>query len=242
MASVQRLMLYITPVWILNIMCHVYPKIVIGLLCHWMNEKNPNIEERSLAGRIINPVQVAKKMSKLSNLSILHLLRQDESLWRMYLPGIGRESDNSISRGKVIPFKMLPYMLLELMFDLGGEEGRKKVAQIVARSRVMLGGMKQGEMFEYFKTETVLDLFEMMPPIEVRMRLLFSDSKAVAFWLEHWDLRMRRTDQPMKSAYWISQLHGKKAYEIENLMKDLEFRRKFEDIGDIYDKRSEWRR
>ena len=148
MASVQRLMLYITPIWLLEILCRAFPKIVIGLLCHWVNEKNPNREERALAERLINPVQVAKKMSKLSTIAILHLLKQDENLWKMYLPGIGRNKDNSISKGKIIPMKTLPYILLELMYDLGGPEGKEKVKDVVARCRVTLGGAKQGEIFE----------------------------------------------------------------------------------------------
>ena len=74
------------------------------------------------------------------------------------------------------------------------------------------------------------------------MRLSFSNPQAVAMWLDHWDMKMKRSEQPMKSAYWIGQLPGKRAFEIERLMRELEFRTKYgENIGDIYDRRNEWR-
>lgn len=231
MASVQRLMLYLTPIWLLDIMCRLCPKTVIALLCHWVNEKNPDLEERALAERLINPVQVAKKMSQLSIISILHLLKQDESLWKMYLPGIGREKDGSLSRGKVIPMKTLPYLLLELMFDLGGQQGKEKVKEIVAKTRVTLGGMKQGDILENFKTDVVLDLFDMLPAMEVRMRLQFSKDEAVALWLSHWDLRMKEIGRPPRSNFWIAQLPGERAYRIEKMVKDLEFRSLYNLIG-----------
>lgn len=224
MASVQRLMLYLTPIWLLEIMCRTFPKVVIGLLCHWMNERNPNREERVFAERLLNPVQVAKKVSKLSTTSILHLLAQDENLWRMYVPGIGRQKDNSISKGKIIPMKGVPYILLELMFDLGGQEGKEKVKDVVTRCRVTLGGAKQGEIFENFKTDVVLDLFEMLPPVEVKLRLAFSKEEAVALWLRQWDHRMKHIGRPLVSHYWVAQLTGERAFKIEKLMKDLEFR------------------
>lgn len=231
MASVQRLMLYLTPIWLLDIMCRLCPKTVIALLCHWVNEKNPDLEDRMLAERLINPVQVAKKMSQLSIISILHLLKQDESLWKMYLPGIGREKDGSLSRGKVIPMKTLPYLLLELMFDLGGQQGKEKVKEIVAKTRVTLGGMKQGDILENFKTDVVLDLFDMLPAMEVRMRLQFSKDEAVALWLSHWDLRMKEIGRPPRSNFWIAQLPGERAYRIEKMVKDLEFRSLYNLIG-----------
>ena len=231
MASVQRLMLYLTPIWLLDIMCRLCPKTVIALLCHWVNEKNPDLEERALAERLINPVQVAKKMSHLSTISILYLLKQDESLWKMYLPGIGREKDNSLSRGKIIPMKALPYILLELMFDLGGQQGKDKVKEIVTRSRVTIGGMKQGEILENFKTDVVLDLFDMLPAMEVRMRLQFSKDEAVALWLSHWDLRMKEMGRPPRSNYWIAQLPGERAFKIEQLLKSLEFRGLYNELG-----------
>ncbi len=231
MASVQRLMLYLTPIWLLDIMCRLCPKTVIALLCHWVNEKNPDLEDRMLAERLINPVQVAKKMSQLSIISILHLLKQDESLWKMYLPGFGREKDGSLSRGKVIPMKTLPYLLLELMFDLGGQQGKEKVKEIVAKTRVTLGGMKQGDILENFKTDVVLDLFDMLPAMEVRMRLQFSKDEAVALWLSHWDLRMKEIGRPPRSNFWIAQLPGERAYRIEKMVKDLEFRSLYNLIG-----------
>ena len=224
MASVQRLMLYITPIWLLEIMCRMFPKVVIGLLCHWVNEKNPNREERGLAERLINPVQVSKKMSKLSTVAILHLLAQDENLWKMYLPGIGKNKDNSISKGKIIPMKTLPYILLELMFDLGGPEGKEKVKEIVTRCRVTLGGPKQGDIFENLKTDMVLDLFEMLPPVEVKMRLALSKEEAVALWLRQWDVRMKHLGNQIVSNYWIAQLAGERAFKIEKMMKDIEVR------------------
>ena len=231
MASVQRLMLYLTPIWLLDIMCRLCPKTVIALLCHWVNEKNPDLEDRMLAERLINPVQVAKKMSQLSIISILHLLKQDESLWKMYLPGFGREKDGSLSRGKVIPMKTLPYLLLELMFDLGGQQGKEKVKEIVAKTRVTLGGMKQGDILENFKTDVVLDLFDMLPAMEVRMRLQFSKDEAVALWQSHWDLRMKEIGRPPRSNFWIAQLPGERAYRIEKMVKDLEFRSLYNLIG-----------
>lgn len=231
MASVQRLMLYLTPIWLLDIMCRLCPKTVIALLCHWVNEKNPDLEDRMLAERLINPVQVAKKMSQLSTVSILYLLKQDESLWKMYLPGIGRQKDGSLSRGKIIPMKALPYILLELMFDLGGQKGKEKVKEIVTKSRVTIGGMKQGEILENFKTDVVLDLFDMLPPMEVRMRLSMSNENAVALWLSHWDLRMKEMGRPPRSNYWIAQLNGERAFKIEQLLKSLEFRGLYNELG-----------
>ena len=127
------------------------------------------------------------------------------------------------------------------MYDLGGNEGRKKVLEIASRIRVTLGGAKQGEMFENFKAATVIDLFDQLPPMEVKMRLQFSSPKAVAFWLDFWDREMQRLDQPMKSAYWLGQLPGERAYEIELLMKQLEFRKKFESYVDLYEYKNEWR-
>ena len=222
MASVQRLMMYVTPTFVLNILCRICPKTVIGLLCHWVNEKNPDLEERGLAKRRINPVPVAKKMSKLSNLSILYLLKQDASLWRLFLPGVG-----------IIPFPDLPAILLELIFELGGEKGRKKVNEIIAKCRLTLGGRKQGEILENFKTDTVLDLFETLPPMDVIMRLRFSKPEAVAIWLTHWDLRMKELNKPPKSAYWIARIPGERAFQIEELMRGLEFRTKYENVGRI---------
>ncbi len=228
MASVQRLMLYLTPIWLLELMCRLFPKVVIGLLCHWMNEKNPNREERHLAERFINPVQVANKMSKLSTVSILHLLAQDESLWKMYTPGGGeRNKDKSISKGKVTSMKFVPYILLEIIFDLGGPQGKDKVKDVVTRCRVTLGGQKQGEIFENFKTDIVLDLFEMLPAVEVKMRLAFCKEEAVALWLRQWDHRMKHIGRPLVSNYWVAQLTGERAFKIEKLMKDLEFRQRF---------------
>lgn len=232
MASVQRLMMYLTPIWLLEMMCRAFPRVVIDLLCHWMNEKNPNYEERHLAERFINPVQVAKKMSKLSTVAILHLLAQDEDLWKMYVPGAGQRNKNkSISKGKVISMKAVPYILLELMYDLGGPEGKEKVKDVITRCRVTLGGPKQGEILEAFKTETVLDLFEELPAMEVRMRLAFSKDEAVAAWLSQWDLRMKDIGRLPKSNYWIAQLPGDRAFKIESLMKTLEFRAQYADVG-----------
>jgi len=219
MASVQRLMMYATPVWALDIMCRVCPKTVIGLLCHWANEKNPNIEERRLAKRLLNLAQVGKKFSKLSNLGILYLLKQDESLWKMYIAGVG-----------IITFPDLPALLLQLMFELGGQEGRERVRDIIARMRVTIGGGKQAQILEYFSTDTVLDLFEMLPAMEVSMRLRVSSKyspEVVAIWLTHWDLRKEECEQDKVSKYWIMQLPAGLAFEVEKKIKEIELRRPF---------------
>ncbi|PIE33032.1 hypothetical protein CSA56_13335 [candidate division KSB3 bacterium] len=223
MASVQRLMMYFTPMWTLNLMCRICPKTVIGLFCHWANEKNPDIEERGLANRRLNLAQVAKKFSQLSDRSILRLLRQDSSLWRMYLSGMG-----------VRPFPDLPYLLLQLIFDLGGQEGKEKVKRIVMRTRVILGGGKQGQIMEYFKTDTVIELFEMLPAAEIgtRLRLTsqFADPAIVAIWLTHWDLRRRECERDAVSHYWLTQLPAALAFDVEERMRAIEFRRPLGDV------------
>jgi hypothetical protein len=231
MAPVQRLMMYVTPTWLLNILCRVSPKTAIGLLCHWLNEKNPDLEERQIAKRRINPVPVAKKLSQLSVLSILCLLRQDDSLWKFYAP--------TPKGGLIINLKPLPYILLELMFDLGGQDGRNKVSQVVQKTRTTIGGGKQIDILRNFKTDTVLELFEMFPANEVNMVLKnFScETEMVAFWLTQWDLRMQLVDQPAKSEYWLGQIPGMRAFQIEKNMKDLEFRRKFTQTGNLYNRR-----
>jgi len=233
--SVQRKIMWLMPASLFEILARTHPKFVIKLLCHWLNEKNMIVEERFLAPRLINPVGVAKKMSQLSALSILNLLKQDESLWQFYSP--------NVKGGFIFNLKVLPYILLELIFDLGGKEGREKVAKMVAKCRTTIGGAKQLDILRNFKTDTVLDLFEMLPPTEVGMILKNRqcEIKMVAFWLSQWDLRMERMELPMKSAYWLGQIPGERAYEIEKLLKDLEFRRKYGHLGDLYDKfRNEW--
>ncbi len=231
--SVQRKIMWLMPASLFEILARTHPKFVIKLLCHWLNEKNMNVEERFLAPRLINPVGVAKKMSQLSVLSILNLLRQDESLWQFYAPNPGE--------GFIFNLKVLPYILLELMFDLGGTEGRKKVAGIVVKCRTTIGGAKQLGILRNFKTATVLDVFEMLPPTEVGMILknFQCETKMTAFWLNQWDLRMERMELPMKSAYWLGQIPGARAYEIEKLLKDLEFRSKYEPRGDLYKLKNE---
>ena len=218
MAPVQRLMMYVTPIWLLNIMCRVCPKTVIGLLCHWLNEKNPDLEERGLAPRRINPVPVSKKMSHLSVLSILYLLRQDDSLWKFYAP--------TPKGGMIINLKPLPYILLELMFDLGGEEGRQKVSKVVQKCRVTLGGAKQTEILRNFKVDNVIELFEMFSPTEVNMCLKNQRDAAdlVAFWLYHWDLKKQKAEAPLISAYWIGQLPGTLATEVQIALSHTELR------------------
>jgi len=218
--SVQRRILELTPASWLDSWCRSRPQFVIELLCHWINEKNIDIEERGLASRKTTPlVHVAKKFSKLSVISILYLLNQDETLWKLYMPP-----------GGIITFKTLPYILLELMYDLGGSEGRKKVLEVVQRTRQTVSGRKQGDILENFKTDTVIDIFENLPEFDVRMRLLFNKPETVAFWLNHWDLKMRRASQPEKSAHWLGKLPGEQAYKVQKLMKDLEFRKKYDDI------------
>ena len=229
--SVQRRILELTPSRWLDSWCRSRPRFVIELLCHWVNEKNIDIEERGLASRkSASIVHVAKKLSQLSVVSILYLLNQDENLWRLYIAGVGFR-----------PFPSLPYILLQLTYDLGGKEGRDKVLEVVRSSRQSVGGRIQGTIVENLKTDTVIELFEVLPEFEVRMRLMFSDSRAVAFWLDYWDREMKRLGQPMKSAYWLGQLPGDRAYEIEHLMKQLEFRRKYEPVKSIYDDKNEWK-
>ena len=224
MASVQRLMMYLTPVWALNLMCRVCPKTVIGLLCHWANEKNPDVEERGLAKRRLNLAPVAKKFSKLSDLNILRLLKQDSNLWRMYLAGIG-----------VRPFPTLPYLFLQLIFDLGGREGKEQVKRIVMRTRMTLGGGKQAQILEYFKIDSVIDLFEMFPATETGMRLRltseFGDPAITAIWLTHWDSRRRESEQDPISHYWLTQLPAALALKVEEKMKSVEFRRPLGEKG-----------
>jgi hypothetical protein len=216
------------------------------LLCHWLNEKNINIEERFLAPRLINPVGVAKKMSQLSVLAILNLLRQDESLWQFYAA--------NLNGGIIINLAALPFILLEITFDLGGEEGRKKVSNVVAKSRTTIGGFKQGQILKAFKTDTVLDIFEMIPEMETNM--IFKNLRSnrdpktgedpnielLAFWLNHWDLRMQRTNQPPKSAFWLGRLPGEQAFKVERKMRELEFRRKFDLAPGIFEKENAWRK
>ncbi len=234
--SVQRKIMLVTPIPLLELLARTHPKFLIKLLCHWLNEKNPIVEERFLAPRLINPVGVAKKFSQFSVLSILNILRQDASLWQFYAA--------TPFNGITINLQVLPYILLELMFDLGGKEGREKAAEVVKKCRTILGGGKQLQILKNFKTDTVLDLFEMFPPTDIGMILKNPgcDERMAAFWLGQWDLRMQRMEMPMKSAYWLGQLPGERAYAIEKLLKDLEFRRKYERIGDIYNYKSEWKR
>lgn len=229
--SVQRKIMWLTPQPILELLARIRPEFVIRLLCHWLNEKNPNIEERFLAERLINPVAVAKKMSQLSVLSILNLLRQDESLWRMYVP--------TPTGGITINLKPLPYILLQLMFDLGGQDGRNKVLDILLKCRTTIGGGKQGELLKNLNIESVVDLFEMLVEKnqhgEVRMCLNGSSNEVVAIWLDHWDRRSNRSDQPAQSSLWVAKLPAEKAFAIEKLLRELEFRRKYEDTTSIYD-------
>ncbi len=216
-SSIQRAILDLTPVFWLELLCRKRPRFAIELLCYWINQVTVIHEsglERELVERQPAPLPVVKKMSKLSELSILNLLKQDESLWKYYMAGEG-----------IKPLPSLPYLLLELMYDLGGSEGRVKVLKVVERSRKTLGGRKQGDILENFKTETVLDLFEQLPETEVRMRLMFSAPKAVALWLDHWDRRMTRSGKPPISPTWIGRLPAERAFEIEKLMRELEFRR-----------------
>ena len=225
--SVQRKIMWLTPTPLLELLARTNPKLVIKLLCHWLNEKNINVNERFLAPRLIAPVPVAKKCSQLSVLSILNLLRQDESLWQFYAP--------TPKEGVMINLQALPFILLELMFDLGGTKGRKKVAAIVTKCRTTLGGAKQLQILRAFKTDTVLDIFEMIPDVEVNMILKNQGCEVniAAFWLGQWDLRMQRTHQPMKSGYWLGQIPGERAYQIEVALRSLEFRRKFDELGNV---------
>jgi hypothetical protein len=236
--SVQRKIMWMTPKSLLEVLCRTRPKFVIQLLCHWLNEKNPNVEERFLAPRFLAFGPVAKKVSQLSVLSILNLIKQDRSLWQFYVA--------TPDGGKVINMAAVPYILLQLMFDLGGREGREKVAQIVRKCRTTLGNQKQREMLLNFKTETAIELFEVFLEIfpgnvEIRMCLVNSTDEAIAIWLDRWDLRMKRTEQPPVSPYWVGQLPGERAFKVEKLLRELESRRKDDSYSDIYDYDNEWR-
>lgn len=213
--TIRQQIISVVPVPIMNWWCHKNPKLVIDLLKGWVTDLNPNPEERWLQASGPAWVPVAKKLSLLSSSSILSLLKQDANLWGAFPP--------------------LRFILLEIMYDLGGNEGRKKVQEIVNRIRVVAGGPAAEQLFESLKTDIVIELFENMPEFEVRMRLAFNHPQTVALWLDHWDLKMKRLDQPMKSAYWIGKIPGRRGFEIQALMKDLEFRRKYEPTETIYD-------
>jgi hypothetical protein len=229
--SVQRRILELTPARWLDSWCRSRPKFVIELLCHWINEKNIDIEERGLAPiKSASLVAVVKKFSKVSAVSILYLLKQDESLWKLYMAGVG-----------TISFKTLPYIMLELMYDLGGSEGRAKVVDVVLRSRQTIGGRIQGDLLENFKTDTVIDIFETLPEFDVRMRLMFNKPETVAFWLDHWDLRMKRIGQPLKSEFWLAKLPGERAFQIQTLMTKLEFRKRPDFIEHVYEYENDWK-
>jgi hypothetical protein len=229
--SVQRRILELTPALWLDSWCRSRPKFVIELLCHWISEKNPEIEERGLALRKSTAlVSVAKKLSKISALSFLYLLQQDENLWKYYSPPAG-----------FTPMRTLPYILLEIIYDLGGNEGRKKIIEVVQRSRQTLGGRKQGDILENFKVDIVLEIFESLPEFDVRMRLMFNEDETVAFWLNHWDQKMRNMNKAEPSLYWLGRLSGKRAYRIQALMRNLEFRRKYWPLESIYKSENEWK-
>lgn len=244
--SVQRKIMWLTPGWLLEMLARFQPRFMIGLLCHWLNEKNPNIGERFLTPRVINPVGVAKKMSQLSVVSILNLLRQDESLWQFYIA--------TPNGGAIINLNALPYILLEITFDLGGKEGREKVADVVEKCRTRIGGPKQLQILKAFKTDTVLDIFEMIPEMELNMIFknlridpkvpAYEDPNAqlLAFWLNHWDLRMRRSKRTLKSEIWLGKLPGQQAFRVESVMRNLEFRRKFDITPGIFEEGDAWRK
>ena len=63
------------------------------------------------------------------------------------------------------------------------------------------------------------------------MRLSMSKDEAVALWLSHWDLRMKEMGRPPRSNYWIAQLPGERAFKIEQLLKSLEFRGLYNELG-----------
>ncbi len=117
MAPVQRLMMYVTPIWLLNIMCRVCPKTAIGLLCHWINEKNPDFEERPIAKRRINPVPAAKKCSFPCQASYAcsDRMKASEIL-----------CSKTLRAERLSIWCPLPYILLELIFDLVGKRRARK--------------------------------------------------------------------------------------------------------------------
>jgi hypothetical protein len=231
--SVQRKIMYLTPAPLLEMLCRVEPRFVIELLCHWANEKNANIEERFLSPRLGAVPPVAKKLSQLSVLSIINLIRQDESLWRLYGP--------SPTGGKINNVKVLPYILLEVIFELGGTEGRTKVLKVLEKLRSTIGGGKQIEMLRVFKTDNVLDIFEMLPgEVGGILRNGACEVELAAFWLNYWDLRMQKTGQPSKSEYWLGQMPGQRAFHIEQAMRSLEFKQKFAPVQEVFDYKNEW--
>ena len=224
--SVQRKIMLITPIPLLELLARKQPRFVIRLLCHWLNEKNPHVEERHLAPRLINPVGVAKKMSQLSVIALLHILQQDESLWQFYSP--------NPHGGHMFNLRILPYILLELMFDLGGPEGREKVKKVILKSRVTLGSGKQAAILKNFQADNVIDLFEDdFPESDIAMLLKsgigFADDdlKVGAYWLNLWDYRMKDEKLPLKSLHFLGKMPAERAFKMEKFLKDLERRRPF---------------
>lgn len=223
--SVQRKIMLITPKPLFEFLARKHPRFVIRLLCHWLNEKNPYIEERRLAPRLLNPVGVAKKMSQLSVIAILYLLQQDESLWQLYSP--------NPHGGHIFNLKVLPYILLELMFDLGGREGREKVKKVILKSRVTLGSKKQADILKNFQADNVIDLFEEDDFSEGEIAMILKtgigfsedDLKVGAYWLNLWDYRMKNEKLPPKSLHFLGKMPAERAFKMEKFIKELERRR-----------------
>ncbi len=223
--SVQRKIMLVTPIPLLEVLARKHPKFVIRLLCHWLNEKNPHLEDRHLAPILINPVAVAKKMSQLSVVAILHILQQDDSLWQFYSP--------NTHGGFTFNLKILPYILLELMFDLGGEEGRNKVKKVILKSRTTLGGKKQAEILKNFKADNVIDIFDSGDFSESEIAMIlksgigFSDEDLTvgAYWLNLWDYRMKDEKRPPKSLHFLGKMPAGRAFKMEKFVKDLERRK-----------------
>lgn len=233
--TVQRKLMWMTPTPVLEMLARAHPRFAISLFCHWLNEKNINIEERFLSPRLIAPVPVAKKFSQLSELAILNILRQDERLWQFYVP--------TPAGGTIINLGVLPFILMEITFELGGKEARQKIATVITKCRTTLGGGKQAQILKVFKTDTVLDLFEIMPDGEINMifKNMSCGIELIAFWLNHWDMRMLRINQPAKSEIWLGKIPGERAFEIEKALRALEFRKKYEAQEHIYDYKNEWK-
>jgi hypothetical protein len=191
----------VTPNLVLEIWCRYWPKFAIELFGYWSEDQYPNPEYGRLIGSDKAILEVAKKMSKLSAPGILHLLRQDKSLW---------------------PFPPFPYILLQVMYDLGGEPVRRKVTEVIMMSRKAVNKTKQKEILESFKTETVVDILERLAPFERRQAVMNCDPRAVAAWLLRWDARAKESNADLQSSDLLAELPGENVFIIKSLMRSLD--------------------
>jgi hypothetical protein len=194
----------ITPRFVLEIWCRHWPKFVIGLLGYWSEQKNPKLPYRWLQEYDKDFPSVTKKISQLSASSILNLFRQDKSLW---------------------PFPDFRYVIIQLMYNLGGKQGRDKVAEVVMMSRKILGRDEQGKILEFLATDTVVELLEGFIPFERKQAISNSNEEAVAAWLTRWDARVKESQGDLQSPAVLADLSGEKAYRIKELMLKIDPRR-----------------